>query len=261
VILATASRGALVAIAVGFIYAMFIASTRQRIGMLIVACTMMLAVISFLPLRTWQRLLSFSEANEISEASAEALLSSQSREYLLRKSLIFTVEHPIFGVGAGQFSGYEGKTSRQQGQLGMWHETHNAYTQIASENGLPAFFLYIAGIGSSMILLHRVYKTGKSRPEFREISTTAFCLLLSLVSFSAAIFFLNFGYFFYLPAMAGLAISVSCAAEVEFQKAAGAAPANSPAPANTGLYGWLPQRIVPRPIPQVAPLGRPTRLQ
>jgi hypothetical protein len=37
------------------------------------------------------------------------------------------------------------------------------------------------------------------------------------VAFCTAIAFVNFAYFFYLPAMAGLAIAMSKAAQVEFQ--------------------------------------------
>jgi hypothetical protein len=44
-----------------------------------------------------------------------------------------------------------------------------------------------------------------------------FCIMLGMVGFTVAITFLNFAYFFYLPAMAGLATGVWSAAEREFQ--------------------------------------------
>lgn len=253
VILATGSRGALVAIGVGLLFALFMASGSQRALILVTTPVMILIAISFVPQQAWQRLLSLSHK---AGASEEALESSDERQYLLRKSLEFTFEHPVFGVGAGQFFDVEGTSSRAQGQRGSWHEAHNTYTQISSENGLPAFFFFAAGIGSSMVLLIRVYRAAKNRPEFREISATAFCLMLSLVGFCTAIFFLNFGYFFYLPAMAGLAISVSSAAEVEFKKAEVSAMASSSQP-NLASNTWLPQRLGPRlPVsPRPMPLG------
>jgi hypothetical protein len=260
VILATASRGALIAIAAGLVYVLIAGRTRQRIAMSVLVTMMLMAAISFLPARTWQRLTSFSETS--TSASEEAMLSSHEREMLLRKSLTYIVEHPIFGLCAGQFSPYEGKTAREQGQFGMWHDTHNTFTQIASENGVPAAFFFIAGILSSMVMMTRVHQKAKTRPEFREIEATAFCMMLSLVSFCVAITFLSFGYLFYLPAMAGLAISVYNTAEVQFRKAelSAAVPVALP---NTQPYAWTPRRPVPQPaLPSRIPsLGSQTRLR
>jgi O-antigen ligase len=269
VILATASRGALVAIGAGVVYALIAGRTRQRVAMFLLSSIMLMAAISFLPQRTWQRLTSFSQTGAASE---EAMESSHDREYLLRKSLTYIVENPIFGLGTAQFSAYEGKTSREKGQFGAWHDTHNTYTQIASENGLPALFFFVAGIISPMILLTRVHRTAKNLPGFREIEATAFCMMLSLVSFCTAITFLNFGYLFYLPAMAGLAISVYNTAQLEFRKAAAAPLAGvAVAAAQPDLRpkAWTPQRAVPQRLaPQLkpssparpSPLG-PTRLR
>jgi O-antigen ligase len=243
-ILATASRGALIAIGVALLYAFSVANARQRFPMLILAPAMFLAAIGFLPSKTWQRLISFSDATT---ASIEALESSHDREYLLRTSLTYIIQNPIFGVGAGEFSDYEGNSSKKQGRFGLWHETHNTYTQIASENGLPALFFYVAAIASSMGLLTRVHRASKNRPEFREIGATSFCLMLSFVGFCTAIFFLNFAYTFYLPALVGLAISVSVAAEVEFKKAAARLPATVPVQPNLGPFGRPPRRtLLPR---------------
>ena len=45
----------------------------------------------------------------------------------------------------------------------------------------------------------------------------AFFIMLGMVGYCTAIAFLNFAYFFYLPAMAGLAISFNRAAQREFR--------------------------------------------
>jgi hypothetical protein len=45
--------------------------------------------------------------------------------------------------------------------------------------------------------------------EIQRIRLTAFCLLLSLVGFCAASFFLSLAYRFYLPALAGLTIALA----------------------------------------------------
>jgi len=257
VILSTASRGALIAIGVGAVYAFFAGSARIRIAMGVLLPLVFVVAISLLPQRAWQRLLSFSDD---STGNEEAVESTETRKYLLQTSLLFMVEHPLFGVGADQFSGVEGKASRQIGKLGVWHATHNSFTQVGSECGLPALYFFLAGIGSSLLLLNRVYRSSRDRPEYQEISATAFCLMLSLVSFCAAITFLNFGYFFYLPAMGGLAICVAKTAEEEFKKTGSAVPATAPViqPVTPFVRRRAPQPNFPQ---KIVPPVRPTRLR
>jgi putative inorganic carbon (hco3(-)) transporter len=67
------------------------------------------------------------------EDSASAYDSAQQRQQLFWRSIDITAEHPLFGIGPGNFE-----------QLsGAWHETHNTYTQVSSEGGLPALVLYL----------------------------------------------------------------------------------------------------------------------
>src|ERR1035437_553505 len=101
---------------------------------------------------------------------------------------------------------------------GYWHETHNTYTQVSSECGIPALAFYIAGIISTFLLVNRVYRRARGRPECWEIQTTAFCIMLAMTTYCMAIAFVNFAYYFYLPALASLVIAVSSAAEAEFDR-------------------------------------------
>jgi len=62
----------------------------------------------------------------------EADASASQRKELLIESLKQTIRHPIFGVGPGQFP-----------QLsGFWLGTHNTYTQLSAESGIPALLLF-----------------------------------------------------------------------------------------------------------------------
>lgn len=69
----------------------------------------------------------------ISQKDRLAYSSSEARQQLLWHSLQITAEHPIFGIGPGNFAIVSGN----------WHVTHNSYTQMSSEGGLPALFLYV----------------------------------------------------------------------------------------------------------------------
>jgi O-antigen ligase len=151
-----------------------------------------------------------------------AIASADARNYVLRQSILATLAHPVFGVGMGEFQNYEGRTSREKGQQGYWHETHNAFTQVSSELGIPALLFYVAGIISTYRMLNRLYSNALGRPrspEDRKIAITAFCLMLSLIGFCTASFFLSLAYRFYLPALTGLTISLVRAARQTWKPA------------------------------------------
>ena len=71
--------------------------------------------------------------------------STEGRLAVLRRSLIVTMTRPVTGVGMGQFPDYEDFLARQEGRRkGSWVGTHNTYTQISSETGIPGLLLFVA---------------------------------------------------------------------------------------------------------------------
>jgi len=67
------------------------------------------------------------------EDVASAYGSAQARQDLFWRSVEVTKEHPLFGVGPGNFEELSGN----------WHVTHNVYTEMSSEGGMPALILYV----------------------------------------------------------------------------------------------------------------------
>jgi putative inorganic carbon (HCO3(-)) transporter len=59
--------------------------------------------------------------------------SVQQRQQLFWQSIKVTKQHPLFGVGQGNF----------QEVSGVWHVTHNSFTEMSAEGGVPAFVLYV----------------------------------------------------------------------------------------------------------------------
>jgi O-antigen ligase len=108
------------------------------------------------------------------------------------------------------------KLAKDADVRGAWHDTHNTFTQVSSEAGIPAFLLYLAALISTYRLLSRVYRRSRnqpSSPESRKAAVAYFCVLLSFVAFSAASFFLSLAYRFYLPAITSVAIALTLATE------------------------------------------------
>lgn len=213
VILGTASRGALIAMFMTVLYVLIRASMRQKIAFALVAGLSAALFFAITPKSALNRLGTlFGEEND------EAQESADSRSYLFKKSVEFTLQHPVFGVGPDQFSNYEGQVSRDSGIRGAWHATHCAWTQVSSECGIPALIFFVGGIGSALWTVSRIRKRAKESGD-KEVHAACFCYLASMTGFLTALTFLSNAYRFYFPVMVGLAIAMKFAAEIRFASA------------------------------------------
>ena len=201
VVLGTGSRGGLIALGAVFLFVILRATPKQRLFTVLAAGILAVTSFALLPGNTLNRLGTLFGAHD--EGAEE---SGESRSYLFWTSVDYTVQHPIFGVGPGQFANFEGKTRVEEGQRGNWHATHCSWTQISSECGVPALLFFVLGIGSAVLLVYRTWRQARTRG-FTEISNACFCYLVAMVGFLVAITFLANAYRFYFPAMIGLAIS------------------------------------------------------
>lgn len=216
-VLATSSRGALLALAVDVVAWLLLGSGRQKIALAVIVPIAAMALVATIPASSSRRLMAIWLSSANSAESAEAMESSNAREYTLRTSIRYTFQYPVFGVGPQQFSLYEGSNERTAGTHGYWHDTHNSFTQASSECGIPGFIFFAGGILSTVLLLLKTLREARKRPDCKDIATAVFCLMLGMIGFTVAITFLNFAYFFYFPTMAGLAIGVWGAAKREFE--------------------------------------------
>jgi O-antigen ligase len=225
-ILSTGSRGALVGITGAALFALWRLSGLQRlwaaIAMLLIAAVVALA----LPSQIAERLLTFSDSGYYQGPNVDAAESAESRMYLLKKSLLFTVQHPLWGVGPGEFADHEGFGARAVGLHGNWHETHNSYTQISSEAGIPAAVFFVLALIATFRLLMQTHRAARSKaatPINRQISLSVTCVMTAMVGFCVAAAFLSLGYRFYFPLLSGVAIIISRAAESEWLQSSSAA--------------------------------------
>ncbi|MCC6265021.1 MAG: O-antigen ligase family protein [Bryobacterales bacterium] len=200
IILGTGSRGALVALALGGIFFFFKAPIKIRMGFLVAAVLAITIMPLVLPEATKARLGSL-----FGEEHLEAEESGESRGYLFRKSLEYTLAHPIFGVGPDQFANYEGKQSRAAGLRGNWHQTHCAWTQVSSECGIPAFLFLCIALGTAFTPLFRCYSSAR-KLGVTEVSRACLCLLLGSAMILTAVTFLSQAYHFYFAFLIGMAI-------------------------------------------------------
>jgi O-antigen ligase len=202
----TGSRGGLVAFAAVCTFTMVRAPGRVRIGALAAAAAMFILMLVVLPQSLLHRYATLftNKSDDI-----EAIESTAARTHLLQSSIRFTLQHPILGVGPGEFSDYEASVAKREGTKAAWQVTHNAYTQVSSEAGIPALLLYLAAIVMTFRIFGRVYKAARYRPELRSMAMACFCCQLAMVGFCTATIFLSLAYTMYLPTMSGLALAMS----------------------------------------------------
>jgi O-antigen ligase len=84
------------------------------------------------------------------------------------------------------------------GQPGAWEGTHNTFTEISSEAGLPALFLFLGLLATALRNIKRIGKTFFNNPEGLELNLMARATLASLLSFAFGALFAHLAYEYYL---------------------------------------------------------------
>ncbi len=195
--LSTGSRGGLVGMLVTTFLIVMMGKPKVKAIILLGAPILALLALPFVPGQSVQRFASLF-VNSAEDKTAKE--SSEARQRLLYQSIMLTLSHPLFGVGPGQFMENESKVAKASGEKGMWHETHNTYTQVSSECGIPAFVFFVAALVTTFSSLWKLREA--SNPL---LATIAQFVLISMFGFAACSFFLSHAYDFPLLISCGLA--------------------------------------------------------
>jgi putative inorganic carbon (hco3(-)) transporter len=181
-VLLTASRAGALALVVAALFCLW----RLGIGgrgfhLLLLVPLALVAVWIFAGKSLEQR---FEKTNIDAAAGAktnEASESADQRHQLFLESLRVTAQHPFLGVGAGNFS----ITS------GVWRVTHNTFTQVSSEGGVPALIFYLLILGCGVANLRAVRKRRAAGKEARLLSMA---LEATLAAYLVGSFFASVAY-------------------------------------------------------------------
>lgn len=210
IVLRTGSRAALLSLIGLSLYLFLRGSVKLKIIATASAVVLIAVALVALPADLRYRYLSLFSSDKPTpttetdmERVKEADGSTAAREALLFNSVSETFKHPLFGVGPGQFAVAEAAVAKDLGKHATWQLTHNTYTQVSSEAGIPAFLFFIAALFGSMSLLYRVHRRAKSHPL---LSAATFWLLISAIGFSINIFFSALAYSAYVPTLIALSM-------------------------------------------------------
>jgi O-antigen ligase len=199
--LSTGSRGGLVGIIATGCAILLMGKPKLKALILIGAPTLALLALPFVPSQSMERFASIFVSSAGNETAKE---SSEARRRLLYQSITLSLSHPLFGVGPGQFMENESDIAKASGERGMWHETHNTYTQVSSECGIPALILYLAALVTTFRNLWKLRKS--SNPL---LAAVAQCVLISTFGFAVCVFFLSHAYDFPFLILCGLSLAIS----------------------------------------------------
>jgi len=218
-LLQTGSRGGMVAFGIMVLVAAMDASGRAKalVPLLMLLMAIVMAVI--MPSSLKQRYLTFTvddldEETVESEMNVVAVASTESRMRMLKQSLRLTALNPILGVGPGMFPDATAREAKEEGKHVAWLETHNSYTQVASESGIPAFLLFVSIQWLSLKKLREILKkTGDQSDENgSKIRKAAQTLKYMFIAYAVTSFFASVAYQALLPTLTGIIVAFTATA-------------------------------------------------
>jgi hypothetical protein len=196
-------------------------SSRGRIIGVAIALTLVVAV-SLAPQVFWERLGTMWDGADAStnEAAASARESGEDHLSVLTRSLEYTLDYPMFGLGLGNFVIANGTDI---GLPNAWVGTHNTFTEVSSEAGVPALLLFVGLLVTALRNIKKMAKISANNPEGRELNLFARATQVSLLSFAFGAFFAHLAYEYYFFYLVGIGVGI--------QQIAGTMQATSSAPA------------------------------
>jgi len=229
------SRGALIAFGVTAFCAFLRAPVIGKLKMVVGGVVILAIVIGMMPGRLVRRYTTFTEdqhqtglTDKDYDSAMEgfAVSSAVQRQYLLTKSIQYTIQHPLFGVGPGMFTVAEDADAKAEGKRkGSWQGTHNSYTQVSSEIGIPGLIAYAAAIFLSLIKTSRLYSKTRGDRRLAQIANCAISLHYCLIVYAVSVFFDYIAYTAMLSVFAGLAAALDATAGWEMDHLTAPAPA------------------------------------
>lgn len=140
----------------------------------------------------------FSRIGTIFSSASDHTGSSSQRTEILKRSIRVTLRYPLFGVGVGNF------------HHKSVHElvTHNAYTQVSSEMGIPALVIYLMLMIYPLRRLRQIEAETENRPDKRKFHYWSIGIQASLIAYMVSSFFGAVAYQWYVYFIVGYAVAL-----------------------------------------------------
>ncbi len=211
----TGSRAALLALLVLGCVVFWYATVARKVALLVVFLALGASLFS-VSQNARARLQTLFASGGNTESDDIARTSTAVRTYALRQSLEMTIRNPIFGVGPAGFANVAADLSHEDGQRAAWVETHNSYTQVSSEMGIPGFVFLGGAVMTCLLGLTRVRKMA-ARAHDAIVLGTANHVLAGFGIFAFVSTFVSVAYQFHFSLMIGVAAASLSVLEKELR--------------------------------------------
>lgn len=129
--------------------------------------------------------------------------SAVARTGELKRSIFLMSRHPLFGLGINNFVLFSNTS----------HASHNAYTQVGSELGIPAMVIYILFLITPLKRLGKVRQQLESAHSRGRLYYLSVGIEVSIIGYMVTSFFLSVAYLWYVYFLVGYAIALRRLAE------------------------------------------------
>ena len=267
VVARTGSRAAMIGAAVALTGLFFNVGMAQKLKLAIVGMIALFGLIVAVPGHLADRFITIFGDETVydqgpdADLRAASIASSYSRKMLLMDSIALTFEHPVFGVGPGNFPVAQNELAKARGAImGDWHVTHNTYTQVSSESGVPGLIMFLAAIFFAFRSITRALRIASrsNSPAGQDLCMLALSLRIAMLAFLSCAFFASLAYLPILTSLCGLAVSLEYCARSLKPATDGPKPATVAPPVsargqyNLPMNGKRPLRALPRQSPYKA---------
>jgi len=220
----TGSRGAVLGAGMLFLFVFFQASAGVRARLIVAVPILLVVLVLVVPSELRNRYTTLFKAEaSMTAAQVDAFNSSEARLELLKDSILVTIKHPLFGVGPGNFMVAQSDLATARGEpYGLWRVTHNTYTELSSELGIPGLLIYLAFLFQCWRTLTTIVRRKHVSKDVRVMAQTLRAAFLVVVTVA---FFDSYGYDANIPILAGLVTALSFIAQA--QRASKNAPGKS----------------------------------
>lgn len=124
------------------------------------------------------------------------------RKQIWERARLYTIQHPIVGVGVGNFPVAEGEHLETLGMVGKWSNAHNAYLQAFAELGFPGGLIFLGMLISTGLRAAKHWRPRSNRSGGAAYHRPE--LLAAVLAFAAGSYFLSTAYFYSFFALVGL---------------------------------------------------------
>lgn len=139
-----------------------------------------------------------SRLGTIFSSASDTTGSSSQRTEILKRSIWVTLRYPLFGVGVGNFH-YKSVQELV---------THNAYTEVSAEMGIPALVVYIMLMVYPLRRLREIEAATVDVAEKRKIHYWSIGIQASIIAYMVSSFFGAVAYQWYIYYLVGYAVAL-----------------------------------------------------